>query len=78
MTMKPISFPEKNKVWAENQPQYQPLPTYSDGTQTISCWAFTWKERLQVLFGRPLWLLQLNFGQPLQPQLLTMKKPIDP
>ena len=66
--MKPIQFEEQNKVWAANQSPYLPLPAYVDDEQTISCWKMTWGERFRVLFFGRLWLRQLNFGQPLQPQ----------
>lgn len=66
--MEPIDFPEKNVTYAKNQSEYLPLPAFKDDTCTISCWKFTWKERLKILFGSNLWLRQLNFGRPLQPQ----------
>jgi hypothetical protein len=67
--MKPIEFPQQNKVLAENQPEYIPLPVFMDGTETVSCWRLTLRERLRLLFTGKLWLRQMNFGQPLQPQL---------
>lgn len=73
--MKPISFPEQTRVWAENQPPYLPLPAYTDERQTISLWALSWRERLTVLLTGRLWLRQLNFGQPLQPQAPSTIRP---
>ena len=73
--MKPITFPEQTIVWAKDQPPYLPLPAYTDEKQTISCWQLSWRERIRVLlFGR-LWLRQLNFGAPLQPQSPSITTP---
>jgi hypothetical protein len=73
--MKPIEFPEQTVVWAKNQPEYEPLPAYTDEQETISLWKLTWRERLHVLFTGKLWLRQLNFGSPLQPQLPSTVSP---
>ena len=73
--MTPIEFPEQTIVWAKNQPPYLPLPAYTDERETISCWRLTWPERLKALvFGR-LWLRQMNFGGPLQPQAPCIDSP---
>lgn len=77
--MKPIEFPEANVKVAEHQPEYQTLPAYVDEQQTISCWHLTWRERFKLLWRGVLWLRQLNFGHPLQPQLPEVDRPfIDP
>ena len=73
--MKPIEFRENNKVLAKDQPQYQPLPVFMDETETVSCWRLTLLERLTLLFTGNLWLRQMNFGEPLQPQLPTVEYP---
>ena len=73
--MIPIKFPEHTMIWAENQPEYLPLPAFVNGRETISCWQLTWRERLLFLIGRPLWLRQSNYGRPLQPQLPTIEYP---
>lgn len=65
--MIPIAFPEQNVTWAKDQQPYLPLPAHSDGRSTISCWSFTWAERLRLLVTGHLWIAQLNFGRPLQP-----------
>jgi hypothetical protein len=74
--MTPLRFKESNVTFAEDQPQYQPLPAFraDDGT-VVSCWRLTFWERLRVLFGSPLWLFQLTFGEPLQPQLPQIERP---
>lgn len=73
--MKPIAFPEQTVVVAENQPPYLPLPAYVDERETVSLWQLTWRERLRVLFTGQLWLRQMNFGAPLQPQAPTTERP---
>ena len=73
--MKPIDFPESNKVWAEDQPEYMPLPAYTDDEVTVSCWRLSWKERIVALFRGRFWLRQLNFGQALQPQSVSVFSP---
>lgn len=76
--MTPVEFPEQTIVWAKNQPPYRPLPAYTDREQTISCWQLTWRERLRVLFTGRLWLRQMNFGAPLQPQAPSVESPFLP
>jgi hypothetical protein len=66
--LKPIEFPEQTVIYAKDQPEYIPLPVHKaeDGTVT-SCWQFTWRERIKVLFGAKLFWSQMTFHQPLQP-----------
>ena len=33
-----------------------PLPIWHDGTQCISCWRPSWRERLSILFFGRIWL----------------------
>ncbi len=73
--MKPIEFPEQTIVWAKDQPEYQPLPAYTDERQTVSCWYLSFKERLKLLITGKLWLQQMNFGDKLQPQYITADYP---
>lgn len=73
--MKPIKFLGHNVVFAEDQKEYLPLPALVIDDLTISCWQLTLMERLMLLFTGKLWLSQLNFGQPLQPQLPSVKCP---
>lgn len=76
--MKPTSpvikkFKEYEKVLAKDQPEYLPLPVLQIDNYTISRWKLTFWERLVILFTGNLYLQQMNFGQPLQPQLPTIK-----
>lgn len=74
--MTPIKFPEVNVTFAEDQPEYLPLPAWRgvDGT-VISCWKLTRKERLKILFTGRLWLRSLTFGRSLQPLLPEVDRP---
>jgi hypothetical protein len=76
--MTPTEFPEQNTVYAKDQPQYLPLPAFrsEDGT-VVSCWRLTWREALRLLFTRRLWLLQLTFNMPLQPQCPQVEYPFE-
>lgn len=73
--MQPIKFSYCNKIWAENQPPYQPLPAFVNKTETISCWQLTIRERVKLFLTGRLWLRQLNFGEPLQPQAPSVDTP---
>jgi hypothetical protein len=73
--MKPIEFPQQTSILAENQPEYVPLPVFSDGQEMISCWSLTLLDRLTLLFTGKLWLRQLTFGNLLQPQLPMVEYP---
>lgn len=70
--MKPINFPEANKVYGIAQPEYQPLHAYraQDGAVT-SCWKLSWKEKWRILFTGRIYVTLLTFNQPIQPQLLS-------
>lgn len=69
-------FKECNVTFAENQPEYLPLPAHKtkDGEVT-SCWKLSFKERMRVLFGGRIFLTLLTFNHPLQPIMMSTKKP---
>jgi len=73
--VKPRAFAEQNTVFAKDQPEYLPLPAYTDEQETISYWQLTWRERLTLLVRGRLWVRQLNFGTPLQPLRPQVEKP---
>lgn len=60
-------------VFAENQPQYQPLPAIKtmDG-RVITEWELTAEELAQIMESGRLRLTILTFGQPLQPVKLEV------
>lgn len=75
--MKPIKFPEHNRLFAENQPEYTPLPALVLDTPSgdvISCWQLTFWERLQILYTGKLWVSLMMFGEPLTPSFFTVRK----
>ena len=75
--MKPIKFKEQNCTFAENQPEYIPLPAFkvdeSEG-RVIFCEYLTIKERLRVLFTGKIWCSLMIFNKPLTPSHFTTKK----
>lgn len=75
--MKAINFPESTHVFAKDQPQYLQLPAHKSGDGVVTtCYELTWKERFAILCGAKVWLQTLTFNKPLQPQRLTLDKPI--
>lgn len=40
------------------------LPVWDDGERLVSCWRPTWRERLVILFGGPVWLSVFARGHP--------------
>ena len=75
--MKPIEFEEQNTVFGEGQKEYLPLPAFLDDSPygyVVSCWKLSIKERIQVLIYGRVWLSQMCFHKPLQPQLVTSDK----
>jgi hypothetical protein len=76
--MEIVAFKGHNIVYAEDQPEYQPLPVYKrfDGELTC-CWKLSLWERIKVLFTGRMWLDVLTFNQALQPLRLTVGKPKD-
>jgi len=73
--MKPAKFKEQNMVYAEDQPEYLPLPVFkTQEGEVVSCWRLSFWERLIVLFAGRVWLSNLTFNHPLQPQFITVKK----
>jgi hypothetical protein len=74
--MKPISFPEQTRTWTGGPgSEVKDLPAFSDDRVTVTCWTLSWPERLVVLMRGRVWLSQLNFGKPLQPQKVSAKSP---
>lgn len=76
--MTPVDFPQATVVIAKDQPEYQPLPAHvsSHGVVT-SCWELTVDELSELLKTKRIWLQQLTFGAPLQPQLPSVEMPVE-
>jgi hypothetical protein len=76
--MKPVKFKGSNVVFAENQPEYLPLPAYrSVNGVVVSCWQMGWKERFKLLVSGRVWLRLLTFNNPIQPQRLYVDCPLN-
>ena len=78
--MKPIKFYGMNTTFAENQPEYLPLPALvanleDGGKNVISCWKLSWSERIKMLFTGKLWINSLMYGPSLQPILPEVSRP---
>jgi hypothetical protein len=73
--MEIVDFKESNVVYAKEQPEYKPLPSYKteDGT-VVSCWKLSWKDKFKILFTGKVWVGILTFNSPLQPQYLSLNK----
>lgn len=75
--MTPKKFKEANVTFAEDQPEYKPLPAFkaqSPQGEVITCWNLTFRERLRILFKGEIWLCLLTFNKPLTPTFLTTQK----
>ena len=71
-------FKESNVVIAEDQPEYQNLPSHrtsdNDGMVT-SCWSLSLKEMLKILWTGCIWVQMLTFNTSLQPLKVLVDKP---
>jgi hypothetical protein len=59
--MRPVDFPQANGTLAGFErvgplTRVDDLRVFRDGGTILSCWRPSWRERLAVLFGRPVWL----------------------
>lgn len=74
--MLPVKFPGVNKVYAEDQPEYTPLPVQaipSAEGEVISCWVLSAAEFERIKETRCVYLHQWTFNQPLQPVRLEVE-----
>ena len=70
--MKPIKFEGHNVVYAENQPEYNPLPAFKAENGTIvTCWELTNEDFERIVETRRIYLSVMTFNNPLQPVHLT-------
>ena len=75
--MYPIKFKEHNVVLGKDQEEYSDLPAlvFDDAEgRVVTCWHFSFLERLKVLFGGRVWIQVFTFRQPFPPMLPTVKK----
>ena len=78
--MKPVEFDGVNVVFGVNQPEYEPLPAERIGEpetgQVNTCWELDHEELAIVQKTGKIFVSVLTFGQPLQPLLCSVVKPI--
>lgn len=75
--MKPVKFKHQNVVFAEDQPEYTPLPALkidSPNGEVVSCWRLSFLERIKVLFTGRVWLSLMTFGKPLTPSYISVNR----
>ncbi len=75
--MKAKEFKHQNVVFAENQPEYTPLPALKIKTkrgEVIFCMGLSFWERIRVLFIGEIWVSLLIFNQPLTPSFHSTKR----
>lgn len=66
--MKAIKFKGMNVTFAENQPEYIPLPAHKDKEGIVTtCWKMSWLERFVHLFTGKIFIQTMTFNQPIQP-----------
>jgi len=68
--MTPTKFEGQNVVFAENQPEYLPLPAMHLQDQAgtiITCWEMSEEELQEVVKNKRIYLSVMTFNQPLQP-----------
>lgn len=66
--MTPIKEKWCNITYAENQPEYIPLPAHKDEDgEVTTCWRLSFKERVKALVTGKMYLRILTFNSPLQP-----------
>lgn len=68
--MIPKDFAGRNVIFAEHQPEYQPLPALCmlDG-EVFTCWEISDDELAVIVKNKCIYFKQLTFNQPLQPIL---------
>lgn len=77
--MKPIDFAEQNKTLTKpvdmTDEECGSLPVYNDGSQSVSCWRLSWRERISALWHGRIWL-QVYAGHTQPPVSLTAARTI--
>lgn len=77
--MKPTKFDEQTKDLLKpagmTDAECGSLPVFCDGSQCISLWQLSWKERFQVLFFGKIWLSVLS-GNTQPPVWISSEKTV--
>lgn len=78
--MIPIAFAESNKTLRKpdsmNDEECAPLAVFTDGQQCISCWRPGWRELIEILITRRIWISVLG-GVTQPPIWLSGTKPFE-
>ena len=75
--MRPTKFKHQNCTYAENQPDYMPLPALkiqSEYGEVVSCWRMSFRDRVKVLFTGKVWLSLMSFNKPLTPSFMSVNR----
>jgi hypothetical protein len=75
--MKPVDFAEANrtlKAPCATSTNVASLRAWTDGVHCISRWRPTWRDRLRVLFGAPIWLWVVS-GETQPPVAVETESP---
>ena len=77
--MRPTEFDEQTTILGKpigmTDEECSSLPIFSDGTQTISSWKLSLKERLQILIFGKIWV-GVVFGKTQPPIWLSSEKTV--
>ena len=72
--MKAITFDGSNRIYSENKHMNLAIPYQRKDCMALTCYSLTWKERLRVLCGAPIWVKVTNNAMTLQE--LSLTKPV--
>jgi hypothetical protein len=79
--MRPSRFPQQTtelqRPAGMTEKECGVLAVHQTGVHCISRWVPTWRERLEILFGRPVWLWVWS-GQTQPPVALSTESPFVP
>jgi len=75
--MKPVTFKDQNIVYAEDQPEYTPLPALrinNPAGDVVTCWRLSFLERVEILFTGRIWLSMKSFHKKLTPIWMSIHR----
>jgi hypothetical protein len=72
---KVVEFPEQNAVFTGNGKNIVDLPCFMDGQMTIACWEPSKEDLANLVKTGKIYVGQMNYGEPLQPQALWFESP---
>lgn len=72
--MKSINFRGTNKVFGEGSSN--PLHTYKGNGEVVTCWKFSFMERVKLLVRGKLYITAKTFSKPPQPLKLSLQNKI--